>query len=50
MEGFKSYVIAYAGHTLKTIFDVHSLDLADVAKSFGLTTPPTIHFSELKFC
>ncbi|RYP54460.1 hypothetical protein DL768_000766 [Monosporascus sp. mg162] len=41
-EGYRSYLHAYASHSLRTVFDVHSLDLAKVAKSFGFTTPPRI--------
>ncbi|KAI0484602.1 ATP-dependent RNA helicase HAS1 [Xylariaceae sp. FL0804] len=41
-EGYRSYLNAYASHSLRTVFDVHKLDLAKVAKSFGFTTPPRI--------
>ncbi|RYP80679.1 hypothetical protein DL769_002361 [Monosporascus sp. CRB-8-3] len=41
-EGYRSYLHAYASHSLRTVFDVHSLDLGKVAKSFGFTTPPRI--------
>lgn len=41
-EAFKSYVRAYDSHQLKTIFDVDTLDLMKVGKSFGFTTPPAI--------
>lgn len=41
-EGYKSYVKAYASHQLKTVFDVETLDLAKVAKSFGLTVAPAV--------
>jgi ATP-dependent RNA helicase DDX18/HAS1 len=41
-EGYRSYLHAYASHSLRTIFDVNKLDLAKVAKSFGFPTPPRI--------
>ncbi|XP_018332465.1 ATP-dependent RNA helicase HAS1 [Agrilus planipennis] len=41
-EGFKAYVRAYDSHHLKLIFDVSTLDLAKVAKSFGFTVPPAV--------
>ena len=34
-DGYRSYLQAYASHSLRTIFDVHKLDLVKVAKSFG---------------
>eukprot|EP00835_Amoeboradix_gromovi_P001893 NODE_97_length_21155_cov_0.234850.p3 type:complete len:509 gc:universal NODE_97_length_21155_cov_0.234850:8815-10341(+) len=42
-EGFRSFVQAYASHSLKDIFDVHELDLAAVAKSFGFDSPPSVN-------
>lgn len=48
-EAFKSYVRAYDAHSLKTIFDVNSLDLIQVGKSFGFTTPPAVDLSKSKF-
>ncbi|KAK0178767.1 hypothetical protein PV327_007624 [Microctonus hyperodae] len=41
-EAFKSYVRAYDSHHLKQIFDIETLDLAQVAKSFGFTVPPAV--------
>jgi ATP-dependent RNA helicase DDX18/HAS1 len=41
-EGYRSYLLAYASHSLKTIFDVHALDLQNVALSFGFTVPPAV--------
>lgn len=41
-EAFKAYVRAYDSHHLKNIFDVETLDLASVAKSFGFTVPPAV--------
>lgn len=41
-DGYKAYLQAYASHSLRTVFDVHKLDLVGVAKSFGFTTPPRV--------
>ncbi|RFU31879.1 hypothetical protein B7463_g4474, partial [Scytalidium lignicola] len=41
-SGYKSYLQAYASHSLRTIFDVNKLDLVKVAKSFGFTVPPRV--------
>jgi ATP-dependent RNA helicase DDX18/HAS1 len=41
-EAFKSYLHAYASHSLRSVYDVHKLDLTKVAKSFGFTTPPRV--------
>jgi ATP-dependent RNA helicase DDX18/HAS1 len=41
-EGYRSYLHAYASHSLRSVFDIHKLDLAKVAKSFGFPTPPRI--------
>ncbi|XP_074101873.1 putative ATP-dependent RNA helicase pitchoune isoform X1 [Cotesia typhae] len=41
-EAFKSYLRAYDSHHLKQIFDVETLDVGQVAKSFGFTTPPKV--------
>ncbi|OJJ43613.1 hypothetical protein ASPZODRAFT_136065 [Penicilliopsis zonata CBS 506.65] len=41
-EGYRSYIHAYASHSLRSVFDVNKLDLAKVAKSFGFTTPPRV--------
>jgi ATP-dependent RNA helicase DDX18/HAS1 len=48
-EGFRSYLQAYASHSLKEIFNVHSLDMVKVAKSFGFTVPPKVDLST-SFC
>lgn len=41
-DGFRSYLHAYASHSLRTVFDIHKLDLVKVAKGFGLATPPRV--------
>lgn len=45
-EAFKAYVRAYDSHQLKTIFDISTLDLQTVAKSFGFLTPPVVDLSK----
>lgn len=41
-DAYRGYLLAYASHSLKGIFDVGSLDLQAVAKSFGLQVPPKV--------
>lgn len=41
-EAFKAYVRAYESHSLKQIFNVQTLDLKAVGRSFGFVTPPHI--------
>lgn len=41
-DAFKSYLHAYASHSLRSVYDVNKLDLTKVAKSFGFTTPPRV--------
>lgn len=42
-EGYRSYLQAYASHSLKVIFDVGALDLTKVAKAYGFTVPPSVN-------
>lgn len=44
-EAFRSYILAYNSHGLKDIFNVHSLDLKAVAKSFGFPVPPRVNIN-----
>lgn len=41
-DGYRSYLHAYASHSLRSVFDVHKLDLVKVAKGFGFATPPRV--------
>ncbi|KAK0740035.1 P-loop containing nucleoside triphosphate hydrolase protein [Schizothecium vesticola] len=41
-DGYRSYLHAYASHSLRSVFDIHKLDLVKVAKSFGFATPPRV--------
>lgn len=44
-DGYRSYLHAYASHSLRSVFDIHKLDLAKVAKSYGFATPPRVDVS-----
>ena len=44
---FKSYLHAYTTYSLKEVFNVHSLDLRAVAKSYGLKKPPHVDLSNI---
>lgn len=39
-EAYRSFLLSYNSHQLKAIFNVHRLDLAAVARSFGFSAPP----------
>lgn len=41
-DAYRSYIQSYASHSLKSIFDVRSLDLVKVANSFGFPVPPRV--------
>ncbi|WPH01437.1 Hypothetical protein R9X50_00428300 [Acrodontium crateriforme] len=41
-DGYRSYLQAYASHSLRSVFNVNELDLKKVAKSFGFATPPRV--------
>ncbi|KAI8921040.1 P-loop containing nucleoside triphosphate hydrolase protein [Powellomyces hirtus] len=42
-DGYRSYLQAYASHSLKKIFDVNVLDLQKVARAYGFTVPPSVN-------
>ncbi len=44
-DAYRSYLLAYASHSHKHIFDVHALDLQKVSKSFGFTVPPKVNLN-----
>lgn len=44
-EAYRSYLQAYASHSLKKIFDINELDLKKVAASFGFTIPPNVNIT-----
>ena len=41
-EAYRGYLLAYNSHQLKDAFNVHTLDLAAVARSFGFDRPPRV--------
>merc|ERR1711939_1052771 len=41
-DGYRSYIQAYSSHSLRSVFDVHKLDLVKLAKSFGFSAPPRV--------
>lgn len=41
-DAYRSYLLAYASHSHRDIFDVHELDLQAVGLAFGFTTPPRV--------
>lgn len=48
-EGYKSYVRSYDSHHMKDIFNVNTLDLTAVARSFGFKIPPMVEIGEVSF-
>jgi len=42
-DAFRSYLLSYASHSHKDIFDVHSIDLPKAAKAFGFVDAPYVH-------
>lgn len=44
-EAYRSYLQSYASHSLKEIFNVHALGLAEVAASFCFTSPPRVNLN-----
>lgn len=41
-EAYRGYLLSYNSHQMKDAYNVHTLDLAAVAKSFGFTQPPKV--------
>ena len=41
-DAYRSYLHAYNSHALKDVYDVHTLDLAGCAASFGFEHPPKV--------
>lgn len=44
-DGYRSYLLAYNSHAMKDIFNVHRLNLQDVAASFGFNCPPKVNLN-----
>ena len=41
-EAYRSFINAYASHSLRAVFDVQALDLAKLARGFGFSVPPRV--------
>jgi ATP-dependent RNA helicase DDX18/HAS1 len=41
-DAYRSYLLSYASHANRDIFNVHALDLQAVGKAFGFTAPPRV--------
>lgn len=41
-EAYKGYMRAYASHSMKTVYDVNTVDVQAVAKSFGFKVAPYV--------
>ena len=41
-DAYRSYLLAYASHSQRDIFNVHALDLQAVGVAFGFTSPPRV--------
>jgi ATP-dependent RNA helicase DDX18/HAS1 len=41
-EAYRSYLLAYASHSHREIFNVHELDLQKVGVAFGFSSPPRV--------
>eukprot|EP00405_Crypthecodinium_cohnii_P037015 CAMPEP_0206534702 /NCGR_PEP_ID=MMETSP0325_2-20121206/5697_1 /ASSEMBLY_ACC=CAM_ASM_000347 /TAXON_ID=2866 /ORGANISM="Crypthecodinium cohnii, Strain Seligo" /LENGTH=671 /DNA_ID=CAMNT_0054031545 /DNA_START=33 /DNA_END=2049 /DNA_ORIENTATION=- len=44
-DAYRAYIHAYAAHSHKDCFDVHKLDLQQMAKSFGFAAPPKVELN-----
>lgn len=44
-EAYRAYILAYNSHTLKDVYNVHSLNLNAVASSFGFHKPPKVQLN-----
>ncbi|CAH0751934.1 unnamed protein product [Diatraea saccharalis] len=47
-DALKSYLRAYDSHHLKVIFNIDTIDLAKVSKSFGFAEPPAVELKVAK--
>lgn len=41
-DAYRSYLLSYASHAHRDIFNVHALDLQAVGAAFGFTSPPRV--------
>ncbi|KAG6528191.1 hypothetical protein ZIOFF_010341 [Zingiber officinale] len=42
-DAYRTYILAYNSHSMKNVFNVHQLNLKDVAASFCFTSPPKVN-------
>ncbi|URE16337.1 DUF4217 domain containing protein [Musa troglodytarum] len=42
-DAYRSYILAYNSHSMKNVFNVHHLNLKDVAASFCFVSPPKVN-------
>lgn len=41
-DAYRAYLLSYASHSHKDIFNVHELDLQGVGRAFGFSVPPRV--------
>lgn len=41
-DAYRSYLLSYASHSHKDIFNVHNIDLQCTGKAFGFSVPPRV--------
>lgn len=41
-DAYRSYLLSYASHSHKDIFNVHDIDLQGIGIAFGFTVPPRV--------
>ena len=41
-DAYRSYLLSYASHSHKDIFNVHEIDLQGIGKAFGFSVPPRV--------
>ena len=41
-DAFRSYLLSYASHSHKDIFNVHEIDLQGLGQAFGFSVPPRV--------
>lgn len=46
-DAYRGYLLSYNSHQLKSIFNVHTLDLQAVSQSLGFAGPPKVHCSSV---
>ncbi|KAH7662282.1 ATP-dependent RNA helicase DDX18/HAS1 protein [Dioscorea alata] len=44
-DAYRSYLLAYNSHSMKEIFNVHRLNLKEVAQSFCFNSPPKVNLN-----